>query len=49
MKNMTRQELAEKVKDLKAELAKEIEENGTSKRASFLNATINRYLKELYK
>ena len=49
MRSMKRRELTEKIKDLKVELAKEIEENGTSKRASFLNATINRYLKELYK
>lgn len=48
MKNMTSRELNEKIKDLKVELAKEIEENGNSKRASFLNATINLYLKKLY-
>ena len=48
MKNMTKHELTEKIKDLKVELEKEIAENGNSKRSSFLQATINLYIKKLY-
>ena len=49
MKNMTSRELNEKIKELKTELAKELKENGTSKRACFLTATINRYSEKLNK
>jgi hypothetical protein len=49
MKSMTPRELNEKIKKLKAELKKEIEKNGYSKRAIFLNATLNQYAEKLFK
>ena len=47
MENMTRKELMKKIRELNAELKKEIKNNGTTKRASFLQATVNLYLKRL--
>lgn len=47
MKNMTSRELTQKTKELKAELAMEVGKNGQSKRASFLQATINLYTKKM--
>ena len=49
MKNMTSSELNKKIKELKTELAKELNENGTSKRAYFLAATISQYAEKLDK
>jgi hypothetical protein len=49
MKNMTSRELNKKIKELKTELAKELNENGTSKRTCFLAATINLYTEKLNK
>lgn len=44
---MASYELNEKIKELRAELAEEVGKNGNSKRAIFLQATINLYTKKL--
>ena len=49
MRDMTNHELTEKIKELETELQKEINKNGCSKRATFLQATINLYTKKLSK
>lgn len=44
---MTDNLLVKKIKELEIELKKETDKNGNSKRASFLQATINVYSKKL--
>lgn len=44
---MASYELNEKIKELRAELAEEAGKNGNSKRAIFLQATINVYTKKM--